>query len=158
MAVDFFLKLDGIQGESQNEKFKNQIQLLSWNWGAANVSSVSGTGGSGAGKADLTDFNFMTYFDKSTPKFFKNLTEGTHIKTGSMSAVKSGAKGAPYLTVNFQEIFITSVQISGAGENPSVSISFTYNEMKIEYKEQDNAGNLTSTGAVTYNLKENKTS
>ena len=51
MAVDYFLDLDGIPGESQDEKFKDKIQVLSWSWGASNVSSVAGTGGSGAGKA-----------------------------------------------------------------------------------------------------------
>ncbi len=50
-----------------------EIQILSWSWGASQVSSVAGTGGSGAGKADLSDFSIMTNFDKSTPKFFKPL-------------------------------------------------------------------------------------
>ena len=68
MAVDYYLKLEGIEGESQDSSHKNEIQLLSWSWGASNVSSVAGTGGSGAGKVDLSDFSVMTHFDKSTPK------------------------------------------------------------------------------------------
>ena len=157
MAVDYFLKLsDGIEGESSDSNHKSEIQIMSWSWGASQVSSVAGTGGSGAGKADLSDFSIMTYFDKATPKFFKSIGLGTHIKTGTMSAIKSGADGKPYLKVDFKELFVSSLQISGSSEIPTVSLSFTYNEIKIDYSVQDENGNLTSIGPVTYNTKENK--
>lgn len=158
MAVDYFLKLDGIQGESEDSKHKNEITILSWSWGASQISSVAGTGGSGAGKASLSDFSVMAFFDKSTPLFFKTICAGTHIKTGEMTAIKSGADGKPYLKVDFKELFVTSLQISASSEVPSVSISFSYNEIKIDYSTQNEQGNLTSTGAVTYNTKENKLS
>ncbi|HEX3435871.1 MAG TPA: type VI secretion system tube protein Hcp [Pseudacidobacterium sp.] len=158
MAVDYFLDLDGIQGESQDEKFKDKIQLLSWSWGASNVSSVAGTGGSGAGKVDLSDFSTMTFFDKSTPKLFKSIVKGAHIAKGTLSAVKSGADGKPYLKVNFTEIFVTGLQMSASSEVPSVSLSFTYNEIGVDYSLQDEKGTLKSTGEVKYSTKENKTS
>lgn len=158
MAVDYFLKLDGIQGESQDEKHKNEIQILSWSWGASNVSSVSGTGGSGAGKVDMSDVSMMLNFDKSTPKFFKSVAAGTHISTGTLSAVKAGGNGKPYLKVDFKEIFVTGLQMSAAGEVPAVSLSFTYDEIKMDYSAQDEKGNLASTGPVTFNTKQNKLS
>jgi type VI secretion system secreted protein Hcp len=158
MAVDYFLKLDGIQGESQDANHKDEIQIMSFSWGGSQTSSVAGTGGSGAGKVSLADMSIMTNFDKATPKLFKSLCAGTHIKTGTMSAVKSGGDGKPYLTVDFTELFVSSLQISASSEVPMVSISFTYNTIKIDYKVQNEQGNLTSTGAVTYDLKQNKLS
>jgi type VI secretion system secreted protein Hcp len=158
MAVDYFLKLDTVDGESTDKDHKNQIQLLSFSWGASNTSSVAGTGGSGAGKVDLSDFSVMTFFDKATPKLFKNITKGTHFKTGNVEAVKSGSDGKPYLKLDFKEMFCTSLQMSASNEIPTVSISFSYNEVKMEYFAQNEQGNLVSTGAVTYNVKENKVS
>jgi type VI secretion system secreted protein Hcp len=158
MAVDYFLKLDGIQGESKQQNHQNEIQIMSWSWGGNNVSSVAGTGGSGAGKASLADLNVTAFFDKSTPKLFKSLCAGTHIKTGGMTATKSGADGKPYLKVDFKEMFVTSLQISAADEIPMINVSFSYNEIKIDYSEQNEQGNLTSTGPVTFNTKENKVS
>jgi type VI secretion system secreted protein Hcp len=158
MAVDYFLKLDGIQGESTATGHTNEIQILSFSWGASNVSSVAGTGGSGAGKVDLSDLSVMVFFDKSTPKFFKSITTGTHIPTGTLTATKSGADNKPYLKIDFKELFVTSLQISASSEIPSVSLSFTYNEIKIDYSTQNEQGNITSTGPVTYNLKANKVS
>jgi type VI secretion system secreted protein Hcp len=158
MAVDYFLKLDGIQGESQNTNHSNEIQIMSWSWGGAQYSSVAGTGGSGAGKVSLSDFSIMANFDKSTPKLFKSLCEGTHVKTGTMTAIKAGANSKPYLTVDFTELFVSSLQISASSEVPTISASFTYNTIKIEYSVQDEKGNLTSTGPVSYDLKQNKLS
>lgn len=158
MAVDYFLKLDGVQGESADANHKDEIQIMSFSWGGAQYSSVAGTGGSGAGKADLSDCNIMTYFDKATPKLFKSLAAGTHIKTGTLTAVKSGGDGKPYLTVDFTELFVSSLQISGSSEVPMVSISFSYNTIKVDYKMQNEQGNLTSTGPVSYDLKQNKLS
>ena len=157
MAVDYFLKLDGVQGESTADGHKDEIQILSFSWGASNVSSVAGTGGSGAGKVDLSDLNVMIFFDKSTPKFFKSVCTGQHIKSGTLTATKSGAGNKPYLKVDLKELFVTSLQISASSEVPSVSVAFTYNEIKMDYSVQDEQGNLKSTGPVTYNLKENKT-
>ena len=101
MAVDYFLKLDGIQGESVDEHHKNDIQVLRFSWGGSQTSSVAGTGGSGAGKVNLSDFSIMVNFDKATPKFFKSMCAGTHIKTGELTATKSGVEGKPYLKVDF---------------------------------------------------------
>jgi type VI secretion system secreted protein Hcp len=158
MAVDYFLKLDGIQGESADATHKDEIQIMSWSWGGSQTSSVSGTGGSGAGKVNLADLSIMTYFDKATPKLFKSLCAGAHIKTGVLTAIKSGAEGKPYLKVDFTELFVSSLQMSGSSEVPTVSISFSYNTIKIDYSMQNEQGNLTSTGPITYDLKQNKSS
>lgn len=155
MAVDYFLKLDGIQGESVDKNFTNQIQVLSWGWGASQVSSVAANGGSGAGKVNVSDFSVTTYFDKATPKFFKNICAGTHVKTGTMSAVKAGANGKPYLKVEFGELFVTGIQMSAQNEIPTVNLSFSYNDITIDYSAQDEKGNVVSTGAVSYSVKEN---
>ncbi len=155
MAVDYFLKLDPVKGESTAEGFKDQVQVLSWSWGGSNTSTVSGSSGSGAGKADLSDLNIMITMDKASPEFFKGMTEGTHYKKGILSAVKTGAKGKPYLTVDLDEVFVTSLQLSASSEVPTVSVSFTYKAISIEYKQQGTDGTLTSTGAVKYDVATN---
>lgn len=158
MAVDYYLKLDGIEGESADAAFKNQIQILSWSMGGTQVTTVAGTGGSGAGKADLADLHIMKYYDKASSHLFKTLVAGTHIKTGVLSAIKAGANGKPYLKVSFEELFVTSLQQSASNEVPTESVSFSYNKIKIEYSVQNEQGILTAVGAVNYDLKANKVS
>ncbi|MGA2170459.1 MAG: type VI secretion system tube protein Hcp [Terracidiphilus sp.] len=158
MAVDYFLKLDGIQGESVDANHKDWIRINSFSWGASQVTTVAGTGGSGAGKADLADFSVMKHLDKGSTPLFKSLVSGTHIKTGNLEAVKAGAGGKPFLKVDFKELFVTSIQHSATDEIPHESVSFSYNQIKIEYSQQNEQGIVTTTGAVTYNVKENKVS
>ncbi|MEO6802076.1 MAG: type VI secretion system tube protein Hcp [Granulicella sp.] len=158
MAVDFFLKLDGINGESADDKHKDEITIMSFSWGASQVTSVSGSGGSGAGKANLSDLSIMKNFDTSSTPLFKALLKGTHIKTGVLTAIKAGGDGSPFIQLSLEELFVTSIQTSGSSEIPMESVSFSYNQVKIEYFKQDEKGILKAAGDVTYNLKGNTVS
>jgi type VI secretion system secreted protein Hcp len=158
MAVDYYLKLDGIEGEAVTTGFEKQIQILSFSWGGSQTTSVAGTGGSGAGKVDLSDISVMKYYDKSSPQVFKSLISGTHIKTGVLSATKAGGGGKPFLKISFGELFVTSNQISASSEIPTESVSFSYNTIKVEYSTQNEQGILTAVGAVSYDVKTNKPS
>jgi type VI secretion system secreted protein Hcp len=158
MAVNYFLKLDGVEGESVDANYKNQIHILSWNWGASQLSSVEANGGSGAGKVNLGEFSISTDFDKATPKFFKNICAGTHFKSATLTACKVTGSGSskPYLTVDMGELFVTVIRLNAQTELPAVDLSFTYNDISIEYFKQSGDGTLVSTGAVSYDLKANK--
>jgi type VI secretion system secreted protein Hcp len=155
MSVDFFIKVDGADGESTQTGHTNEIKIHSFSWGAAQHTSVSGSGGSGAGKASLSDISIMKDLDKASPELFKMLLVGKHIPSAVLTAQKStgDTSGKPFLTITFKEVFVTSQQISGSSEIPSESVSFSYNEIKFDYSKQGEDGTLTSTGAVTYNVK-----
>ncbi|MGP8173454.1 MAG: Hcp family type VI secretion system effector [Terracidiphilus sp.] len=160
MAVDYYLKIDGIQGEATDQDFKDQINVLTFSWGGTQVSSAgTRSAGSGAGKVELADFSVTKHYDKSSPQLFKSLVAGTHSATATFSAVKAGAGGSkPFLKITFDELFVTSVQISAADELPTESVSFSYKQIKIEYSTQNAQGTLTPTGSVTYNQGTNKLS
>ena len=155
MAVDCYLKLDSIEGEAADAKHKGEVQLLSYSWGGHQISSVAGTGGSGAGKVNLADLTITKYLDKASPQLFKALCAGTHIKTGTLTAIKAGSSGSPFLKITFDELFVTSLQTSASTEVPVETVSFSYNKVKIEYHTQNEQGILTATGAVSYDLKQN---
>jgi len=131
---------------------------MSFSWGGSQVTSVAGTGGSGAGKVDLSDISFMKMYDKASPQAFKAMISGTHIKTGVLSATKAGGGGKPFLKISLGEMFVTSQQVSASSEIPTESISFSYNTIKVEYSTQNEQGILTAVGAVSYDLKANKPS
>jgi len=152
MAVDFFLKLDGINGEATDQNHKNEISVLSWSWGASQTSTVAGGGGSGAGKASLSDLHIVKSYDAASVPLFKSLLAGKHIANGVLTANK------PFLKVTLTELFVTSVQSSGSSEIPTESISFSYATVKVEYSKQNDQGVLATAGSVTYDVKQNKLS
>ncbi len=158
MAVDYFLKLDSINGESEDSNHKNEITVLSFSWGGTQTTSVAGTGGSGAGKVSLSEFSIMKNYDSASPLLFKSMLTGTHVKTGTLTANKAGGNGKPFLKIDFTELYVTSQQASGSSEIPTESVSFSYNTIKVDYSVQNEQGNLASTGAISYDLKQNKVS
>ncbi len=158
MAVDFFLKLDAIDGESVAEGHTKEIAIMSFSWGASQTTSVAGTGGSGAGKANLADLSIMKTYDAASAPMYKSLLLGTHIKTGVLTAAKSGAGGKAFLKISLTELFVTSIQISGSSEVPMESVSFSYNTIKTEYFQQSEDGTVAAKAPVSFDLKANKVS
>jgi len=97
----------------------------------------------------------MKDLDKASPELFKMLLIGKHIASAVLTAQKStgDTSGKPFLTITFAEVFVTSQQISGSSEVPSESVSFSYNKIKFDYSKQGEDGTLTSTGAISYDIK-----
>lgn len=157
MAVDYFLDLGDIKGESVDDKHKDQIQVQSFSWGGSQHTTVSGTAGSGAGKVSLADFSIMKSFDKASPKLLTAMCKGTHLAKGTLTAVKAGDDG-DYLKIEFTELFVTSLQVSASSEVPMESVSFSYNSANLTYKMQDDKGKLQAAGTWGYDLKANKVS
>ena len=58
MASDYLLELDGIKGESLDEKHKDKIEIDSFSWGVSNDGNMGRGGGGGTGKANFQDLHF----------------------------------------------------------------------------------------------------
>ena len=71
MAIDAYLKLDNIEGESTRQGFEKHISLLSFSWGGTQVTSVAGTGGSGAGRATVHPITVQKFMDGKEPRMIK---------------------------------------------------------------------------------------
>ena len=65
--VDYFLKIEGVDGESTDDKHKGEIELESFSWGETQRGTAGHGGGSGAGKVMPQDFNFVKKVDKASP-------------------------------------------------------------------------------------------
>ena len=93
MAVDVFLKLGTIAGESTDDKHKGEIDVLSWSWGINQSGTMAPGGGGGAGKASFHDLSFMHSFDKASPAIMKACATGEHIPEATL-IVAQGGQGA----------------------------------------------------------------
>lgn len=157
MAVDFFLKIDGIPGESADAKHKDEIDVLSWNWGANQTGTMSYGGGGGAGKVNFQDFSFTMRMNKATPKLILACSNGEHIKTAIMVARKAGKEQQEYLTYRFYDLLVSSYSSGGAGGDdiPIEQISFNFSKVTYEYKPQKADGTLDGAITAGWDLKKN---
>jgi len=156
-SADYFLKIDGVDGESSDDKHKNQIEILSWSWGASNTGSMGAGGGGGAGKVSMQDFHFTHSVDKSSPKLFMALATGEHYKQVTLSVRKAGGDQQDYLTYTFSDVLITSLNSSaGSGDPvPTEQVSLNFSKIEMEYKPQSADGTRSIPITASWDLKTN---
>jgi type VI secretion system secreted protein Hcp len=160
MAVDYFLKIDGIDGESKDSKHKGEIDIESFSWGATQMGTSHAGGGSGGGKVNMGDAHFTSaYQSKATPKLFLACATGEHIKKAVLVCRRAGKEQQEYLKWTFSDLLISSFQTSGsAGATglPSEQFSFNFTKIEIEYKEQKPDGTLGGATPAGYDIGANK--
>jgi type VI secretion system secreted protein Hcp len=160
MAVDYFLKLDGIEGESTDNKHAKEIDVEAWSWGESQTgSSVPGGGGGGAGKVSMQDFSFVMRFNKASPKLMLACATGKHIKSARLAVRRAGQGQQDYLTFTFLDVLVSSYQTGGAeasGLTPVEQVSLRYAKIEVEYKTQKPDGSLIVAAQFKYDLKQNK--
>ena len=155
MAVDVFLKLGDIKGESTDSKHAGEIEVLSWSWGISQPASMSYGGGGGAGKPNFADLSFMHALDKASPVLMKACAMGDHFPEATLTARKVGKGPQDYLIIKMKEVFITSIQPSGSTEHPMESVSMAFGHVDLEYKPQKGDGSLDAGVHFIYDIKKN---
>ncbi len=161
MAVDMFLKITDIQGESSDSKHKGEIDIESFSWGAAQQATAGSAGsGAGAGKVQMQDFHFVMRASKASPKLFLAVATGQHIKEAILTARKSGGQQTEFLKIKFTDILVSSYQqaASADGDAPNDSFSLNFSKIEIDYLSQDPMGKIGESTRAGWDLKFNKAS
>lgn len=156
MATDYFLKLDGIKGESKDEKHKEEIDVLSFSWGETQMGAHSGGGGGGAGKVVMQDFHFVMQNCKASPKLMLACATGEHIKEATLFCRKAGGKQEEYMTVKMTDLLVSSFQTGGSEGIPTDQVSLNFSKIEYEYKPQKADGTLDAPQKAGYDLKKNQ--
>ena len=156
--VDYFLKFDGIKGESTDAKHKDEIDVESWSWGESHVAGTPG-GGGGAGKVSMQDFHFVMRLNAASIALMKACATGQHIKGATLSARKAAKDQQEYLVIKFDDVLVSSYQ-TGASESgdivPTDQVSFNFAKIDVEYRQQKGDGSLDVGIHFKYDIKANK--
>jgi type VI secretion system secreted protein Hcp len=151
MAVDAFLQLGDLKGESQVKGFEEQIQVLSWSWGMSQTGTTHmGTGG-GAGKVNVQDMAVTHYVDTASPNIIKACCAGTHFEEAILTLRKAGEEPLEYLVITLNDVIVTSVSTGGSEGEERNAENFTLNfgKFKYSYQPQDNKG-AKAGGSIDY--------
>lgn len=161
MASDYLLFIDGIKGESQDSKHKDQIDILSFSWGVSQAGSQSFGGGGGAGKAIFQDIHFTSKASVAGPNLMLACATGKHIKKAVLSVRKAGGKQEEYYIITMTDCLISSFQSGGSEGGDSVPMeqySVNYAKVEFEYKTQKPDGTMVVGAKAGYDIKRNKES
>jgi len=154
-AVDYFLKIEGIDGESQDDKHSKEIELQSWSWGESNGGTFAQSAGGGAGKVAMQDFHFVMTINVASPKLFQACASGQHIPKATLTCRKAGKEQQEFLVIKFTDLLISSYQTGGSNGDivPTDQISFNFASIEIDYKEQKKDGTLGAAVHGGWDLK-----
>ena len=158
--ASYFLKIDGVDGESQQEGHVGEIEIESFSWGETNSGAAAHGSGGGAGKVSMQDFHFTMRLNKASTSLMKVCATGQHIKSATLTARKPGKGQVEYLTFKFYDVLVSSYQTGGSEQSDTEtdSVSFNFAKIEVAYKPQKPDGSAAAPEQFTYDLKANKSS
>jgi type VI secretion system secreted protein Hcp len=158
MAVDMFLQLEGIKGESADDAHKEEIDVLAWSWGASQSGTMHAGGGGGAGKANFQDVSVTKWVDKSSHALLKAVAVGQHVKSALLTVRKAGEKPLEYIKLTMKECLISSISTGGSGgeDRLTENISINFGNFNFEYYGQKSDGTAEPVLPFGFDIKANK--
>jgi type VI secretion system secreted protein Hcp len=132
---NYFLKIDGIPGESHDAKHKDEIDVVSYGWGLTHAPTAPAGGGSG-GRAKFQDFHFTMNLNRASPSLFLACANGRHIKTATLSVRKSGGTQVEYLKIKLTDVLVSSFEEAGSGEATADSVGLNFAKVEVDYTPQ----------------------
>jgi type VI secretion system secreted protein Hcp len=152
---DMFLNVNGakhgqINGEAQDDKHKNEVEVLGWSWGMQGRPSLGG--GSASGKATIRELKITKRVDKASTALMSALRTNEPIKKAILTIRKVGKNPLEYLTITIEDGRVMSLEIE-AGDvsgNPALleRVSFSFNKISVEYTPQGPDG--TALGSTSF--------
>jgi type VI secretion system secreted protein Hcp len=157
MAVDMFINIDGIKGESKDSKHKGEIDVLAWSWGLSNSGTFHMGGGGGAGKCSMQDLSFTKYVDAGSADLQLACANGKHLKSAKLVVRKAGENPLEYIIIELTELLVTSVSTGGSGgeDRLTENVTLNFEEVHFTYWTQDDKGKKGDSTEYKYNMAEN---
>jgi type VI secretion system secreted protein Hcp len=152
MAMDMFIKIDDVKGESQDDKHKDEIDVLAWSWGMSQSGTFHTGGGGGSGKVSINDLSFTKYIDKSSPNLMQYCSGGKQYKEAKLTIRKAGGKTPlEYLIITMKDVIVTSVSTGGSGgeDRLTENVTLNFGALKLDYQQQKPDGSKEG-GPVKY--------
>ncbi len=132
-ALNIFLKIDGIPGESHDEKHKGEIDVLAWSWAVEVPASIS-YGGGAAAAPKYSPLVVKKSVDKASPSLFLSAAKGDHIKSAVLTVRALGGNQLEFYKITLGDVLVASVAEGGAGNTlPAEEIALDYGTLSYFY-------------------------
>jgi type VI secretion system secreted protein Hcp len=144
MAIDMFLKIGGIDGESIDTAHAGEIDVLAYSLGFSNSGDVrAGTGtGAGAGKASAQDLSLTVYNSKASLPLFLAVATGKIFANATLTLRKGGTNPFEFLKIRLENVLVSSDSSGGSGGEDRLTENYSLNYARIifTYTGQDATG------------------
>lgn len=161
MAIDVYLQIDGIKGESTDSKHQGWIECDAVNWSISQPRSAtaSTSGGHTAERAELSDVRFIKACDLASPILAQHCAMGKTIPKAKLEFMHADGQGEPvkYYEVELENVLIGHVAPSVAeGSIMTESVALKFSKVKWKYCQQKIAGGAGGNTAGGWDLATNR--
>lgn len=170
---DYFIKIDGIPGESTDDKHKDEIEVLSYRFGMehGDTGSTSTGGARTGGRIRHQPFVFSKVIDKASPKLLEKACDGSHIPKAVFTAHRATGQKQKYLQIDLGDLIVSNWETkqespsergaesaAGGGVMLQVeTVALNYATIKFTYTLTDhNTGKAAGDVAAGWDLSKNK--
>lgn len=161
MAIDVYLQIDGIKGESTDDKHKDWIECLSVQFGVSQPRSATASTGGGhtAERCEHQDIALSKLADLSTPILLQTCSAGKTIPKAKFEFMRADGKGERimYFQIELENVLIGAVSptvTEGAIMHENVGLKFS--KIKWKYTQQKVSGGAGGNTAGGWDLAANK--
>ena len=157
MAFDAFLKVDGIPGGSTDDRHKEWIEVLSFNWGVSQPATPLSSEGKEQTTPTHQNFSIVKPVDNASARLFKACCLAELIKEVTLELCRATEKKEKYMSYKFTDVIVASWRPQGAPKGdqkfPSEEVAFSYREVELIYTETDpKTGRPKGDMKVAFNL------
>ena len=132
-----FLNVEGIDGESTDDRHVDWIEVLSYNHGISHTGTTHSGRSGGAGKCTHEDFIVAKSLDKASPKLLLACCNGEHIPKVVLELCQAGGDKQKFMEYEMEDVIVASVRPSGAADGqegrPTEEVFFRYGKIKFVY-------------------------
>ena len=155
MAIDHYIKFDGVDGESVSKDHKGEIEVLSWSWGLSSSAQHASGGGRGAVRGTPEQFTFTHLYDKASPVLASLAAAGRHVKQAWLSARRAGEGQKDFLKVTMSDVVITGVHQLADSDVINETVTASAGHITFEYRQTTAKGSLGSPVAFDWDIVKN---
>lgn len=161
MALDAFVKIDGIPGETTDDGHKEWIQVRQIEHIMSQKASPStvDAGGITAAKPEHQPLRIRKFIDKASPVLAEQCASGKHIPTVTIEFMRSsGNTRVKFMKIDLAEAIVSKIEQDGkeAGDDvPSEWVSFSYGKIKWSYITHSRSGDPGGTVPGGWDLTKN---
>ena len=161
MAIDAYLHIEGIKGESNDDKHKDWIECTSAIWSVLQPKSATASTGGGhtAERCEHGDLVISKLADLSSPVLLQTCSSVKTIPKARLEFMRADGQGQriKYYEVELENVLIGAVVPSlQAGQLLTEHVSLKYAKVKWKYTQQKVAGGAGGNVAGGWDLSTNR--
>ncbi|TFW34630.1 Hcp family type VI secretion system effector [Massilia horti] len=155
MALDAYLQLGDIKGDSTDDKHKAWIEVKNVDWGVTQprAVSVSTAGGHTSGKAEVHEVSFDKLADIASPILFQTCAMGKTIPKAKFEFYRADGDGVrvKYYEIELENVMLSSVRPNSGDGGGLINekVHLASSKIKLTYTKQligGGAGGSTAGG------------